>query len=93
MKKLLALIIAVGLPKLVRIISTPFTIAAIPTWYKTLNKPAFSPPNWIFGPVWTALYLLIGVASYLIWKQGIKKQKVRVALMFYAIQLGFNSII
>lgn len=92
MKKLWGLIMAVAIPELVGIVSTPVTIAAIATWYKTLNKPSFSPPNWIFGPVWTTLYLLMGIASYLIWKQGIKKPKVRVALTFYAIQLVLNFI-
>lgn len=92
MKKLWTLIVAVALPELVGIVSTPFTIAAIPIWYGALNKPFFSPPNWVFAPVWTVLYLMMGVASYLIWKQGIKKQKVRRTLTFYAIQLFLNFV-
>lgn len=52
-----------------------FTISAIPTWYALLNKPSFSPPNWLFGPVWTILYTLIGISLYLIWsnKKGTLK--------------------
>ncbi|OGK18136.1 TspO protein [Candidatus Roizmanbacteria bacterium RIFCSPHIGHO2_01_FULL_39_8] len=92
MKKIWTLIIAVALPELVGIVSTPFIIAAIPNWYKALNKPFFSPPNWIFAPVWTLLYLMMGVASYLVWQQGIKKQKVRRALTFYTIQLFLNFV-
>lgn len=48
-------------------VGTLFTFSAIPTWYALLNKPSFSPPNWLFGPVWTILYTLIGISLYLIW--------------------------
>jgi tryptophan-rich sensory protein len=78
--------------QLVGILGTPFTLAAIPTWYATVNKPFFAPPNWIFGPVWTSLYLLMGVAFYLIWKQGWQKKKIRTATKFFLAQLGLNFI-
>ncbi len=56
-------------------VGTLFTFSAIPTWYALLNKPSFSPPNWLFGPVWTILYTLIGISLYLIWtnKKGTLK--------------------
>jgi benzodiazapine receptor len=73
-------------------IGTPFTIQSIPTWYATLNKPAFSPPNYLFGPVWTLLYILMGIALYLIWKKGLKTKKVRNALSLFEIQLVLNLI-
>lgn len=92
MRKLLRIILAVSIPELTGVVSASFTIAAIPSWYKGLNKPIFSPPNWIFGPVWTILYLMMGIASYLIWKEGIKKQKIKHALTFYAIQLFLNFV-
>ena len=92
MKNLPKLIISVIGCELVGFLGTPFTISAIPTWYTTLNKPFFAPPNWIFGPVWTLLYLLMGVAFYLIWKQGWKKKKVKTAELFFLAQLTLNFI-
>ncbi|MBI2641533.1 tryptophan-rich sensory protein [Candidatus Roizmanbacteria bacterium] len=92
MRKIGAVLVFVLLCEAVGIISTPFTIAAIPTWYATLNKPFFSPPNWIFGPVWTLLYAMMGVSAYLIWEKGWKNRKVRVALYFFIAQLFFNFL-
>ncbi len=45
------------------------TQQSVSTWYETLNKPAFTPPNWVFGPVWTLLYVLMAVAAWLVWKR------------------------
>jgi translocator protein len=76
----------------VGIISIPITSAAIPTWYANLEKPFFSPPNWIFGPVWTVLYFLMGVSLFLIWKAKGKKQLKFTALTYFSIQLLLNLI-
>lgn len=92
MNKLLKFIISILISEGVGFISTPFTISAIPTWYATLNKPFFSPPNWIFAPVWTALYFLMGMAAYLIWEKGFKNKKVKEALKFFLIQLALNFV-
>lgn len=78
--------------ELVGLLGTPFTTSSIPTWYATLEKPFFAPPNWIFGPVWTLLYLLMGVAFYLIWKQGWQKKKAKTAGTFFLMQLALNGI-
>lgn len=92
MSKILKLITAILICEGVGFVSTPFTIAAISTWYVTLNKPFFSPPNWIFAPVWTSLYFLMGVAAYLVWEKGLKEKKVKEALKFFLIQLGLNFV-
>lgn len=92
MKNLPKLIASVLGCELVGILGSVFTVSSIPTWYATLNRPSFAPPNWIFGPVWTTLYLLMGVAFYLIWKQGWKKKGVRTAGNYFLAQLGLNFI-
>lgn len=92
MKSLPKLIVSVTICELAGILSTPFTLAAIPTWYSTLVKPPFSPPNWIFGPVWTLLYLLMGISFYLIWQKGWKKKKVRIAGYYFGAQLALNFL-
>lgn len=86
------LIISILGCELVGILGTPFTILAIPTWYATLNKPFFAPPNWIFGPVWTLLYFLMGLSFYLIWKQGLQKKRVATASKYFGAQLGLNLV-
>lgn len=92
MKDFSKLIVSVIVCEVVGLLGTPFTVNAIPTWYATLNKPFFSPPNWLFGPVWTLLYFLMGVSFYLIWKKGIKRKPVKTALQFFLIQLALNGI-
>ena len=69
-----------------------FTIQNIPTWYANLVKPSFSPPNWIFAPVWTTLYILMGISLFLVWEKGIKKVKNKEAMMIFLIQLCLNLL-
>ena len=85
------LLISIFICQLAGIIGSIFTISSVTTWYLTLNKPLFNPPNWIFGPVWTILYTLMGISLYLIWKQGWKDKKVKFALMVFFIHLSLNS--
>ncbi len=92
MKDLPKLIISILGCQLVGLAGTPFTISAIPTWYAGLNKPFFAPPNYLFAPVWTLLYLLMGVSFFLIWRQGWGKKKVREAGKYFLAQLALNLI-
>jgi tryptophan-rich sensory protein len=73
-------------------IGTIYTVPNISTWYATLNRPPFSPPNWLFGPAWTLLYILMGIAIYLIIKQGLDKKEVQAASLIFLIQLVLNAI-
>jgi len=88
----IALIAAILICNLAGIIGSVFTFSAIPNWYATLVKPELSPPNWVFGPVWTTLYTLMGIAAYLVWEKGIKKKEVRKALGVFGVQLVLNSV-
>lgn len=92
MKDVPKLLVSVVGCELVGILGSVFTFSAIPTWYATLNKPFFAPPNWIFGPVWTMLYLLMGISFFLIWKQGWKQKKTRSARNYFLAQLSANFI-
>lgn len=69
-----------------------FTFSAIPTWYATLNKPFFSPPNYLFGPVWTTLYALMGISAYLIYRRYQFGKKAKIFWQFYWTQLILNSL-
>lgn len=71
-------------------ISGYFTSSEITTWYVTLNKPSFNPPNWIFAPVWTTLYFLMGISFWLIWKSNAQKTIKNKAITFFIIQLVLN---
>jgi translocator protein len=66
------------------------TTAKIPTWYATLQKPFYNPPNWLFGPVWTILFLLMGVAAYMVWEK--KKKWDDKSMRWYWIQLLLNIL-
>lgn len=68
-------------------LSSWITHASLPTWYFALHKPSFNPPNWVFAPVWTTLYIMIGISGGIIWHY---RQQMRSAFNFYLFQLLFN---
>jgi translocator protein len=90
MKNILKLIVAIAVPLSIGALGSYFTIPEINDWYQTINKPAWNPPNWIFGPVWTSLYLLMGISLYLVWKSNTTDGTKTLAVSFFIIQLGLN---
>lgn len=76
----------------VGLLASSVTLDAIPGWYAQLNKPSFNPPNWLFGPVWTTLYTLMGISAAAIWQAGIEKESVKKALYIFITQLGLNAL-
>lgn len=72
-------------------IGSLFTTPFIKTWYAELIKPSFSPPNWIFAPVWTILFILMGIAVWFIWQKGIANKKVKQAIFLFGLQLILNA--
>ncbi len=82
-------IVSLLLPLSLGTIAGMFTAQAVPDWYTALNRPSFNPPNWIFGPVWTTLYLILGFSFFLIWKQVRSKQRNQAILIFF-VQMVLN---
>jgi tryptophan-rich sensory protein len=90
MRKPIRLIVAVLLPVLVGAVSGLFTASSVKTWFVTLNKPSFNPPSYVFAPVWTTLYIMMGIAFYLVWVSVTDKAQQRKAMTVYFIQLFLN---
>ena len=91
--KIVKLIAAVAIAELAGIVGSYFTVSSIPIWYASLNKPALNPPSWVFAPVWTTLFLFMGVAAYLVWVQPkIKDKQRRIAMSVFGTQLALNTL-
>ncbi len=87
------LVVSLVIPLLVGFLGSFFTTAELlNNWYANLNKPWFNPPDWIFGPVWTTLYVLMGIAAFLVWRKGLDNKLVRLALILFVIQLILNAL-
>ena len=89
MNRILRLIICIAFPLIVGGISGFFTVQGVKDWYLTLAKPNFTPPNYLFGPVWTFLYAFMGFAFFRILEKGKSVQKIK-AIRIYLWQLFFN---
>ncbi|MBW3022657.1 tryptophan-rich sensory protein [Candidatus Woesearchaeota archaeon] len=91
-KNIIMLVISLAVCQLAGFIGSIFNVSSIPTWYETLNKPSFNPPNWIFAPVWTTLFVLMGISLYLVWSKGLKKKGVKSAVYVFGGQLALNTL-
>lgn len=83
------LLVSIMLPLSIGGIAGLFTAQAIPEWYATLKQPSFNPPNWVFGPVWTTLYILMGISLFLVWRMEPGKLRNK-AILVFLLQLLLN---
>lgn len=88
MKNIYKFIISICIPFVASIIGGIFTSSSVSTWYLTLIKPSFNPPSWVFGPVWSALFLMMGISLYLVW---INKWRGK-AFVLFGIQIFLNIL-
>lgn len=86
------LAIAIIICELAGIIGSIFTTPAIGAWYNTLPKPDLAPPNWVFGPVWTTLFLMMGISLYLVWQKNWNSREKRLAILIFTLQLLLNVL-
>jgi len=91
-KKLTYIAISVTICLVIGFLSGFATQSSVNDWYLSLNKPSFNPPNWIFGPVWTLLYILMGIAAGIVWAKGFYHIWVKTALYNFGFQLLFNAL-
>lgn len=84
------LFISILVPLLVGAVAGLFTSSGVNGWYAVANKPWFNPPNWIFAPMWTLLYILMGIAFFLVWKASADKNVKQTAMILFSIQLILN---
>jgi benzodiazapine receptor len=86
------LVVSIVICQLAGLIGSVFTRNSVPTWYTTINKPPFTPPNWLFAPVWTILFVLMGVSAFSVWRKGLSDRKIRIALSIFGAQLILNIL-
>lgn len=74
------------------VIGSVFTASSLENWYPLLEKPFFNPPSWLFGPVWTFLYILMGISLYIVWEKGLQDREVKIGLLIFGVQLALNTL-
>ena len=84
------LVISILIPLLVGAVAGLFTSSGVKGWYALANKPWFNPPDWIFAPVWTGLYIMMGIAFFLIWRAAADKTIKQTAMILFVVQLVIN---
>jgi tryptophan-rich sensory protein len=92
MKNGVKLIISLILPQLAALSGLLFTETGVGSWYRSIEKPVWNPPGWVFGPVWSTLYILMGIAFYLVWKAPDNTTGKRRAMLFWIAQLVLNFL-
>lgn len=92
MKNFIKLILSILVCNAAGFIGSFFTMNSVQTWYQTINRPIYTPPGWIFGPVWIILYILMGVSLYLVIKNYKKDKLYQVAIVLFSIQLILNTL-
>lgn len=73
-------------------VGSVFTASSLKDWYSLLEKPVFNPPSWVFFPVWTLLYTLMGISLYIVWEKGLNDRGVKIGLLIFGIQLVLNVL-
>lgn len=73
-------------------VGSVFTASSLTDWYSLLEKPVFNPPSWVFFPVWTLLYTLMGISLYIVWEKGLNDRGVKIGLLIFGIQLVLNVL-
>ena len=91
-RKLTYIIIGIVICSTIGFLSSVVTQSSVNGWYMTLNKPSFNPPNWIFAPVWTALYILMGISAGWVWAKGFHHKWVKTGLYHFGFQLLLNGL-
>ena len=91
-KNLLRILVSVAVCLAIGFFAGFATQSSVDTWYVTLNKPSFNPPNWIFAPVWTVLYILMGIAAGIVWNRGFYHKWVKTAIYHFGFQLVLNGM-
>jgi translocator protein len=91
-RTIIRIIIAIAACELFGSIGALFTMPSIGGWYAGLNKAALNPPSWVFAPVWTMLFALMGVAAFLIWQKGLNNKGVKTALWIFIGQFALNIL-
>lgn len=86
------LVITIVISELAGIIGSMFTIPSVTNWYAGIAKPTTNPPVWIFAPVWTILFALMGIAAFLVWRNGLERRDIKIALSIFIGQLVLNTL-